>query len=148
MMIFLFSLTIYMILGTSEQKVSSNYGSIGKERLCHVQTRIWRIYACAVHIVHLFCSSGMREKEVEKTLVNEVKKMGGIALKLTSPSSSGLPDRLLLFPKGKVIFVELKAPGKKTRKLQDVVISKLRSLGFRVEVVDTKEKAKEVVNDL
>lgn len=90
----------------------------------------------------------MREKEVEKTIVQETRKMGGLALKLTSPSSSGLPDRLLLFPKGKVLFVELKAPGKKTRKLQDVVIASLRGLGFRVEVVDSKKRAKEVLNDL
>lgn len=90
----------------------------------------------------------MREKEIEKTMVDETRKKGGMALKLTSPSSSGLPDRMLLFPKGKVIFVELKAPGKKTRKLQDVVIEALRKLGFRVEVVDSKKRAKEVVNDL
>ena len=90
----------------------------------------------------------MREKEIEKTMVDETKKKGGMALKLTSPSSSGLPDRMLLFPKGKVIFVELKAPGKNTRKLQDVVIASLRALGFRVEIVDTKEKAREVVDEI
>lgn len=90
----------------------------------------------------------MREKEIEKTMVDETKKKGGMALKLTSPSSSGLPDRMLLFPKGKVIFVELKAPGKKTRKLQDVVIASLLTLGFRVEVVDSKKRAKEVLSDL
>lgn len=90
----------------------------------------------------------MREKEIEKTIVDETKKRGGMALKLTSPSSSGLPDRMLLFPKGRVLFVELKAPGKKTRKLQDVVIGTLRRLGFRVEVVDSKDKAREVLNDL
>ena len=41
------------------------------------------------------------EKTIEKCLVDEVKKQGGLALKLVSPGMNGLPDRLILMPNGK-----------------------------------------------
>lgn len=90
----------------------------------------------------------IREKDVEGLLVKETRKKGGMAIKLTSPSCSGLPDRMILLPGGRIFFVELKAPGRKTRKLQDAVIAAIRRLGFRVEVVDSKDKIEEVLNDL
>lgn len=39
--------------------------------------------------------------------------MGGWAVKFSSPGLDGMPDRLVLFPGGKLGFVELKAPGKR-----------------------------------
>lgn len=80
----------------------------------------------------------VREREVERKLVCEVKAMGGLCLKLTSPSVDGLPDRLVLLNGGKIGFVELKAPGKKPRVLQVKRMKDLRSLGFKVFVVDEK----------
>ena len=38
----------------------------------------------------------MREKEIEKMLVNAVKIHGGLALKFVSPNFNGMPDRLIL----------------------------------------------------
>ena len=55
----------------------------------------------------------MLEKNVENHLKNKVKAMGGIALKINSTNMAGMPDRMVLFPEGKIFFVELKAPGKK-----------------------------------
>ena len=40
----------------------------------------------------------MREKEIEKMLVNAVKINGGLALKFVSPNFNGMPDRLILLP--------------------------------------------------
>ena len=51
----------------------------------------------------------MREKEVEQSLVLAVKKKGGLALKFVSPGLSGVPDRLILMPNGRLGFIELKA---------------------------------------
>ena len=51
------------------------------------------------------------EKDIEKRLVREVKKLGGLCLKWVSPGNSGVPDRIVLMPGGKAIFVELKRPG-------------------------------------
>ena len=61
----------------------------------------------------------MREKEVEAALVKAAKKRNGVALKFVSPGLSGVPDRLVLLPDGKIGFIELKAPGIKMRLLQE-----------------------------
>ena len=60
----------------------------------------------------------MRESEVERQFVEVVRAAGGQALKFTSQSMNGVPDRLVLLLGGKCAFVELKAPGKQMRLLQ------------------------------
>ena len=82
----------------------------------------------------------MREKQIENKLTIEAKKLGGIAVKFVSPSFDGMPDRLVLIPDGHIAFVELKAPGKKPRPLQLSRHRLLRSLGFRVYVIDSVEQ--------
>ena len=90
----------------------------------------------------------MREREIERRLKNEVEKAGGLCLKFTSPGFDGVPDRIVLFPKGKITFIELKAPGEKPRPLQTARIEKLRNYGFRVEVLDSKEEIGELVKQM
>lgn len=90
----------------------------------------------------------MREREIERKLKNEVEKAGGLCLKFTSPGFNGVPDRIMLFPKGKITFIELKAPGEKPRPLQTARIQKLRDYGFRVEVIDSKEQIRELVMEI
>ena len=82
----------------------------------------------------------MREKQIENKLATEAKKLGGIALKFVSPSFDGMPDRLVLIPDGHIAFVELKTPGKKPRPLQLSRHRLLRSLGFRVYVIDSVDQ--------
>ena len=88
----------------------------------------------------------MLERQIEKFLTDNIKKIGGLSVKLNSSSFSGLPDRMILMQKGRVYFVELKAPGKKPRPLHIVVHKMLNDLGFKVYVIDTKEKAGEFIN--
>lgn len=81
----------------------------------------------------------MQEKEVERYLCQQVKKkLGGMALKFVSPGLSGVPDRLVLMPGGKITFVETKAPSKKLRALQEYVCGMIAALGFEVRMIDTK----------
>ena len=82
----------------------------------------------------------MREKQIENKLATEAKKLGGIAVKFVSPSFDGMPDRLVLIPDGHIAFVELKTPGKKPRPLQLSRHRLLRSLGFRVYVIDSVDQ--------
>ena len=82
----------------------------------------------------------MREKHIEQQLFHAVREQGGIALKLTSPSFAGMPDRLVLLPGGHIGFVEVKAPGKKPRVLQLMRLEYLNRLGFKVFVLDDPEK--------
>lgn len=88
------------------------------------------------------------EKEIEQQLRLEVKRYGGIALKFVSSGFDGMPDRLLLFPKGKIAFAELKAPGKKPRKLQLARHKFLRKLGFKVFVIDSKVQIGGVIDEI
>ncbi|HEJ0061783.1 TPA: VRR-NUC domain-containing protein [Proteus mirabilis] len=83
--------------------------------------------------------SRVREDEVERHLVNEVKKAGGIAYKFTSPGRKGVPDRIVLLPNGRIIFVECKAPSEKPRPDQLREHARLFALGFHVVVLDSKD---------
>ena len=78
------------------------------------------------------------EKLFERKLREVVARLGGIALKLLSPSFTGLPDRLVLMPGGRLWFVELKSTGKKQSPRQKVVSDLLRRLGFIVWVIDNE----------
>ena len=90
----------------------------------------------------------LRESYVERELTTEVKKRGGLAVKFVSPGFDGVPDRLVLFPGGKVAFVELKAPGKKMRPLQVRRAGQLRMLGFRVYCVDRTDMIGGVLDEI
>lgn len=79
----------------------------------------------------------IREDSIEAHLVKEVKKAGGIAYKFISPGRRSVPDRLVLLPGGKVIFVECKAPGEKPTAAQLREHEKIRALGFIVHVLDS-----------
>ena len=80
----------------------------------------------------------MRERDVEAYLRDQVKAIGGIAYKFVSPGNAGVPDRLVLLPGGRVVFIELKALGQKPTALQTVQHARIRSLGFAVHVIDSK----------
>ncbi len=90
----------------------------------------------------------MREKTLEQQLVKAVKHTGGRAVKLVSPGFDGMPDRLVLFPLGRIAFVEVKAPGKKPRPLQVARHEMLRDLGFKVFVIDSTEQIGEMLDDI
>ncbi len=87
------------------------------------------------------------EKVLERYLCSEVKKLGGWAIKMLSGLVTGLPDRLILLPGGVVAFVEVKTTGKKASVRQLWVHGKLKDLGFRVEVLDSKEGINNFINN-
>ncbi|MBD2782507.1 PDDEXK family nuclease [Xenorhabdus szentirmaii] len=80
----------------------------------------------------------IREDVIEKNLVSEIKKVGGIAYKFVSPGRRGVPDRIVVLPDGRVVFVECKAPGEKPRPDQLREHERLRALGQTVVVLDSK----------
>ena len=82
----------------------------------------------------------MREKVIEQKLVQKVKEMGGMALKFISPGLDGVPDRLVLLPVGRMAFVELKAPGRHLRPLQEKRKRQLQALGFLVFCIDDEKQ--------
>lgn len=81
----------------------------------------------------------MEEQKIERRLKKEIELIGGKALKFVSPGVSGVPDRIVLLPGGKFIFVELKSPGKKLRPIQRLRKKELENLGFDIKVIDSIE---------
>ena len=100
------------------------------------------------------------EKTIEAYLVREVAKIGGVAEKFTSPNRRSVPDRIVWFPMydqtgrklsrdfGHVVLVELKAPGKKATDAQLRDHEKRRAMGFRVDVIDTKQGVDEFIRSV
>lgn len=89
----------------------------------------------------------MRESAVEKEFRKQAKASGWWPLKLKIISHAGFPDRMLLKHPGRIKFVELKATGKKPRKLQKWVLGKLNELGFECHVIDRIEDITRVIQD-
>ena len=77
----------------------------------------------------------MRERDIEKVLVTEVRELGGRAYKWVSPGNAGVPDRIVIFPGQTPVFVELKAEGGTPTALQEAQIARLEALGQMVRVV-------------
>lgn len=83
------------------------------------------------------------EKDIEKKLRLMVEHHGGLCLKWVCPGWSGVPDRILLLPGGRVIFAETKRPkGGRLSRLQKWWREKLQALGFWAVVVWDDENIK------
>lgn len=83
----------------------------------------------------------MLERKIENRLCEQAKRAGGLAIKWVAPAFSGVPDRIVFLPGGRVMFVELKAPGELPSPLQSRVHKMLTELGADVRVVDSMEAA-------
>ncbi len=90
----------------------------------------------------------MREREIEKKLVDAVKTQGGVCWKFVSPGTAGVPDRIILMPMGRIAFVEVKAPGESPRKLQLARHRLLRRLGFKTFVLDNPEQIGGILDEI
>lgn len=90
----------------------------------------------------------MLERHTEQALKQAVEHRGGLAIKLTSPATTGLPDRLILLPGGHLSFIELKRPGAKPRPLQQHRLHQLQQLGFHATVLDHPNHIKDLLNEI
>lgn len=82
----------------------------------------------------------MLEKTIEVALCKRVKELGGSCEKFTSPGRRSVPDRLITLPGGRIVFVEVKAPGKKATELQAYDHAKRRALGCDVRLINSMEQ--------
>ena len=73
------------------------------------------------------------ERDIEQKLRNTVTRLGGHCLKWVCPGWSGVPDRIILLPGGRMIFAELKRPkGGVVSPMQSWWRRQLEGLGFQV----------------
>lgn len=80
------------------------------------------------------------EKAIEQYLVKKVREAGGRAYKFVSPGNRGVPDRVVVFPDGRIVFAELKCDTGELSAQQKNQIKKLRRLNQTVRVIYSKEE--------
>ena len=90
----------------------------------------------------------MREKTIERRLVQEVKRRGGICPKWVSPGFDGVPDRLVFLPGKHFGLVEVKAPGEKPRALLVSRHRLLEKLGFHTYILDGIEQIGGILDEI
>lgn len=86
----------------------------------------------------------MRESKIEKSIINFAIARGWFQCKFTSPSLNAMPDRFFL-RRGKIIFIEIKAPGEVPTEQQAKRHRDLRDHGAEVYWFDNLEDAMEVL---
>ena len=81
------------------------------------------------------------EKDIEQKLRTMVESHGGRCLKWVCPGWGGVPDRIVLLPGGRIMFVETKRPkGGRYSALQDKWRDWLHALGFSYWRIKDKEQ--------
>ena len=90
----------------------------------------------------------MLEKEIEKKLVEGIRRLGGRAYKWVSPGSNGVPDRIIVMPGGRILFVELKTSTGVVSKLQKMQIRMLSQMGCDVRVLYGMEGVQDLLDRL
>lgn len=90
----------------------------------------------------------MTEKALEKLFVRRVKELGGITFKFTSPGNVGVPDRIVITPKGRVWFVELKTKTGRLSKMQKYQLERLRRQNCNVVVLYGRDEVDNTVREL
>lgn len=85
----------------------------------------------------------MKESYIERKVCEYAKSLGWMVFKFNSPGKSGVPDRIFM-KKGKIVFIEFKAAGKRPTKLQLHIHREMENAGFHVHVVDNILSGKEI----
>lgn len=88
----------------------------------------------------------MLEKTLEAKACRTIRSLGGLALKFSSPSSRGWPDRLMLCNHGKLFWVEFKKKGEKPTKLQKHRHNSLIHRGFHVYLCESTDQFNEILS--
>ncbi len=90
----------------------------------------------------------MKESQIERRLVQGVKDRGGMCMKFTSPNLPGVPDRIVLTPDGRIIFIELKTEIGRLSKIQRWVVSEMQLRGADVRVLHGLDQVKEFLQEV
>ena len=90
----------------------------------------------------------MKEAAIEARLVRMVRERGGLCYKFVSPNQPGVPDRIIITPQGRVIFVELKTEIGRLAKIQKWQIGEMQKRNAEVRVVKGMEQVKALVEEV
>lgn len=105
----------------------------------------------------------MRESAIERHLRRAVEAAGGQVRKVQWLGRNGAPDRVVMAaarpltrsldcawcrPRGRTVWVELKAPGEKPTRAQQREHERMRDAGQEVRVIDSLTAADALVQEL
>lgn len=90
----------------------------------------------------------MRERDIEQWLRHQIESMGGKAFKFTSPGNDGVPDRLAVFPGGRIYFVELKTDRGRLSPIQVWQQDRLDALGCQVRTIKGMAEAEAFIEEV
>lgn len=86
------------------------------------------------------------ERDIEKRVKAYAESRGWLTRKWTSPGHAFVPDQIFIRPDGRVFFVEFKREGALPTPGQLREHDKLRKQGCTVEVIDSVEAGKEMID--
>lgn len=90
----------------------------------------------------------MTEAQIESKLVRLVRQRGGLCYKFVSPGNTGVPDRIVITPDGRTIFVELKTDSGRLAKVQKWQITEMKKRGCDVRTIRGLDEVKDFVNEV
>lgn len=89
-----------------------------------------------------------REASIEDHLRVRVDELGGVCIKLSPVGLRGVPDRLIVLPGPRVVFVELKRPkGGVVSALQHWWRERLLRLGCEHQFIKTRAEVDALLGD-
>ena len=77
-----------------------------------------------------------------------VRSRGGLCYKFVSPSNPGVPDRIVITPGGRTIYVELKTEIGRLANIQRWQLDEMRKRGADVRVLKGLEEVKAFVEEV
>lgn len=90
----------------------------------------------------------MRESSIESKLVRMVRERGGLCFKFVSPGNPGVPDRIVITPAGRTVYVELKTEVGRLAAIQKWQHEELRKRGADVQTLKGLEQVKAFVEEV
>lgn len=90
----------------------------------------------------------MKESAIEARLVKMVRERGGLCYKFVSPGNPGVPDRIVITPEGRTIYVELKTEVGRLANIQKWQLGEMKARGAEVRVLKGLDQVKAFVEEV
>lgn len=90
----------------------------------------------------------MKESSIEAKLVRMVRAKGGLCYKFVSPGNPGVPDRIVITPAGRTIYVELKTEVGRLAAVQKWQQEEMRKRGAEVRTLKGLDQVRTFVEEV
>lgn len=90
----------------------------------------------------------MKESAIEAKLVRMVRERGGLCYKFVSPGNPGVPDRIVITPEGRTVYVELKTEIGRMSNIQKWQRAELQKRGADIRVLKGLDQVKAFLEEV